>query len=326
VYPELLDSAWYDVEVWNTKGGKEVSRMLSGSAQLQVFEAPRIWVAAPVKLVSGSVALKVSALGTGPLGYGWKQVNGGSVVARKLGAGTLLGSEALYAGTVSAGTDRVLAGTYRVTVSGPLGDRDWRDISLTADGLAALQSASPAFEVNPQDTIGVAGGTLSLHAKLFDGYELIRWQKANSSGLSDVPFIRTGTAYAFTPQSVSDSGYYYAVASGTVGSGTTASMYSSPALVLVNPADPLYGNTLSAQLRESLASQQQMIVGEGKTATHRAEACMKQKRFDATKIHTHTFPLEDLPTAIRYAKDRVEDAIKVVVKMKPGAAQRVAAE
>jgi threonine dehydrogenase-like Zn-dependent dehydrogenase len=68
------------------------------------------------------------------------------------------------------------------------------------------------------------------------------------------------------------------------------------------------------------------IRGEGKTATHRAEAFMKQKRFDATKIHTHTFALEDLPTAIRYAKDRVEDAIKVVVTMKPGAAQRVAAE
>ena len=68
------------------------------------------------------------------------------------------------------------------------------------------------------------------------------------------------------------------------------------------------------------------IRGEGKTATHRAEAFMKQKRFDATKIHTHTFPLEDLPTAIRYAKDRVEDAIKVVVKMKAGAAQKIAAE
>jgi threonine dehydrogenase-like Zn-dependent dehydrogenase len=68
------------------------------------------------------------------------------------------------------------------------------------------------------------------------------------------------------------------------------------------------------------------IRGEGKSATHRAEAFMKQKRFDATKIHTHTFALEDLPTAIRYAKDRVEDAIKVVVTMKPGAAQRVAAE
>jgi threonine dehydrogenase-like Zn-dependent dehydrogenase len=56
------------------------------------------------------------------------------------------------------------------------------------------------------------------------------------------------------------------------------------------------------------------IRGEGKSATHRAEAFMRQKRFDARKIHTHTFSLDDLPTALRYAKDRVEDAIKVVVK------------
>jgi L-iditol 2-dehydrogenase len=56
--------------------------------------------------------------------------------------------------------------------------------------------------------------------------------------------------------------------------------------------------------------------GEGKSATHRAEAFMRQKRFDATRIHTHTFALEDLPTALRYARDRVEDAIKVVVKAK----------
>ncbi|HWB45382.1 MAG TPA: zinc-binding dehydrogenase [Hyphomicrobiaceae bacterium] len=58
------------------------------------------------------------------------------------------------------------------------------------------------------------------------------------------------------------------------------------------------------------------IRGEGKSATHRAEAFMRQKRFDATRIHTHTFALEDLPTALRYARDRVEDAIKVVVKAK----------
>ena len=48
--------------------------------------------------------------------------------------------------------------------------------------------------------------------------------------------------------------------------------------------------------------------------------------FDAKLIHTHTFPLEDLPTAIRYAKDRVEDAIKVVVKAKMSAAHKTAAE
>jgi threonine dehydrogenase-like Zn-dependent dehydrogenase len=68
------------------------------------------------------------------------------------------------------------------------------------------------------------------------------------------------------------------------------------------------------------------IRGEGKSATHRAEAFMRQKRFDATLIHTHTFALDDLPTALRYAKDRVDDAIKVVVKAKGVAATREAAE
>jgi len=68
------------------------------------------------------------------------------------------------------------------------------------------------------------------------------------------------------------------------------------------------------------------IRGEGKTATHRAEAFMRQKRFDATLIHTHTFDMTDLEEALRYAKDRVEDAIKVVVKNKHSASQRVAAE
>ncbi|WP_138465830.1 zinc-binding dehydrogenase [Poseidonocella sp. HB161398] len=68
------------------------------------------------------------------------------------------------------------------------------------------------------------------------------------------------------------------------------------------------------------------IRGEGKTATHRAEAFMRQKRFDASLIHTHTFDMEDLAEALRYAKDRVEDAIKVVVKNKHAAARQMAAE
>jgi len=62
------------------------------------------------------------------------------------------------------------------------------------------------------------------------------------------------------------------------------------------------------------------IRGEGRSATHRAEAFMRRKQFDARKIHTHTFPLEELPEALRYARERVEDAIKVVVKTRPGAA------
>jgi len=55
------------------------------------------------------------------------------------------------------------------------------------------------------------------------------------------------------------------------------------------------------------------IRGEGRSATRRAMALMAEKRFDATKIHTHTFALTDLPTALRYARERVDDAIKVVV-------------
>jgi L-iditol 2-dehydrogenase len=58
------------------------------------------------------------------------------------------------------------------------------------------------------------------------------------------------------------------------------------------------------------------IRGEGKSATHRASAFMAQKRFDAKIIHTHTFPLDEVPTAVKYARERIDDAIKVVVKMR----------
>src|SRR5712672_1011327 len=58
------------------------------------------------------------------------------------------------------------------------------------------------------------------------------------------------------------------------------------------------------------------IRGEGKSATHRAAALMAQKRFDASLIHTHTFALGEVPTAIRYARERIEDAIKVVVQIR----------
>jgi L-iditol 2-dehydrogenase len=58
------------------------------------------------------------------------------------------------------------------------------------------------------------------------------------------------------------------------------------------------------------------IRGEGRSATHRAMAFMAEKRFDARKIHTHTFPMTELPTALKYARERIDDAIKVVVSMR----------
>jgi len=57
------------------------------------------------------------------------------------------------------------------------------------------------------------------------------------------------------------------------------------------------------------------IRGEGRSATHRAAALMAQKRFDAKLMHTHTFPLEEVPKAFRYFRERIEDAIKVVIKV-----------
>ncbi|MBI3370817.1 MAG: alcohol dehydrogenase catalytic domain-containing protein [Betaproteobacteria bacterium] len=57
------------------------------------------------------------------------------------------------------------------------------------------------------------------------------------------------------------------------------------------------------------------IRGEGRSATRRAAALMAQKRFPAHLVHTHSFPLEQVPAAIRYAGERIEDAIKIVVKM-----------
>jgi L-iditol 2-dehydrogenase len=57
------------------------------------------------------------------------------------------------------------------------------------------------------------------------------------------------------------------------------------------------------------------IRGEGQSATHRAAALMNQKKFDAKPIHTHTFSLDEVPKAFQYFRGRIEDAIKVVIKV-----------
>ena len=60
------------------------------------------------------------------------------------------------------------------------------------------------------------------------------------------------------------------------------------------------------------------IRGEGRSATHRAAALVEQRRFDAKLIHTHTFKMDEVPTAFQYSRDRIDGAIKVVVKMRDG--------
>jgi threonine dehydrogenase-like Zn-dependent dehydrogenase len=56
------------------------------------------------------------------------------------------------------------------------------------------------------------------------------------------------------------------------------------------------------------------IRGEGKSAVRRAASLMTQKKLDASPIHTHTFPLEELETGLRYAREKIDGAIKVVIK------------
>jgi 2-desacetyl-2-hydroxyethyl bacteriochlorophyllide A dehydrogenase len=55
------------------------------------------------------------------------------------------------------------------------------------------------------------------------------------------------------------------------------------------------------------------IRGEGQSAVRRAASLMAQGKIDASPVHTHTFSLDDLPTGLRYARDRVDGAIKVVI-------------
>jgi len=56
------------------------------------------------------------------------------------------------------------------------------------------------------------------------------------------------------------------------------------------------------------------IRGEGQSAVRRAASLMAQQKIDASPVHTHTFALDELPTALRYSRERIDGAIKVVVK------------
>ena len=58
------------------------------------------------------------------------------------------------------------------------------------------------------------------------------------------------------------------------------------------------------------------IRGEGKSAVKRAGSLMAQGRINAKPIHTHTFGLNEVPTAIKYAREKIDGAIKVVIKMR----------
>ncbi|MGA7260945.1 MAG: hypothetical protein WA709_01340 [Stellaceae bacterium] len=106
-------------------------------------------------------------------------------------------------------------------------------------------------------------------------------------------------------------------ASGYLGRAREGTGYE-PAPDQLGWACPIYVAETDARAREEARNNIYVfgIRGEGKSATHRAAALMAQKRFDAKMIHTHTFSLAEVPTAIKYARERIDGAIKVVVKIR----------
>ncbi len=56
------------------------------------------------------------------------------------------------------------------------------------------------------------------------------------------------------------------------------------------------------------------IRGEGQSAVRRAASLIAQHKLDPSPLHTHTFSFDQLPTAVRYFREKIEGAIKVVLK------------
>ena len=94
-------------------------------------------------------------------------------------------------------------------------------------------------------------------------------------------------------------------------------------LTRLRQAVPDLTDAAYAATRDALVAEGLLVKGRGRGGS---VALMAEKRFDATKIHTHTFPLADLPTALKYARERIDDAIKVVVTSRQAAARASAAE
>jgi len=55
------------------------------------------------------------------------------------------------------------------------------------------------------------------------------------------------------------------------------------------------------------------IRGEGQSAVRRAASLIAQGKLDPSPLHTHTFALDELPTAVRHFREKIDGAIKVVI-------------
>jgi L-iditol 2-dehydrogenase len=60
------------------------------------------------------------------------------------------------------------------------------------------------------------------------------------------------------------------------------------------------------------------IRGEGQSAVRRAASLIAQGKVDPSPLHTHTFAMDELPTGVRYFREKIDGAIKVVIRPQSG--------
>jgi len=60
------------------------------------------------------------------------------------------------------------------------------------------------------------------------------------------------------------------------------------------------------------------IRGEGQSAVRRAASLIAQGKLDPSPLHTHTFAMDELPTGVRYFREKIDGAIKVVIRPQSG--------
>ena len=201
------------------------------------------------------------AAGTGPLSYTWTKLGNGKEADRAL---EVLGDTFSLAQAGAADL-----GSYKVRVSGPLGDFVESGVFEVT---AAEAAAANAFASQPQSVNGIEGRPVALAAAAGAGYTITKWQRVGYDSARGVETTTELSADAVTGRLVfasartTDTGCYRAVAQAADG---LTQVLSAPVLLYVNLADPLYKagfRNVAANLTQ-LEAQQTVLANEGDTAT-----------------------------------------------------------
>jgi hypothetical protein len=261
----VQDTGYFECVVSNRLGTLEIGSSVSRRALVQVCERVAL-VAQPVSrsvattgTVNRGASFRVVAAGTGPLSYTWTKLGNGKEADRTL---EVLG-DTLSLGQAGAAD----LGSYKVRVSGPLGDFVESGVfELTA----ADASPGDAFARQPEAVNGIEGRPVFLDAVAGAGYKITKWLRI---GYDSARGVETTTELAadaatgrlvFASARLADTGCYRAVAQSAAGQ---TQVLSAPVLLYVNLADPLYkaGFRSVASNLTQLEVQQTVLANEGDT-------------------------------------------------------------